>query len=181
MNLIELFQEVEDPRISSGRRHSIELVLTLGTMSIMSGQVSFRSMGDFVNRHKKEIQKYFQPGRDSLPSYSTFRRVFNGVDNAALCSSFHRWSFNRVKIKKGEWLHVDGKSIKNTVKDYENPSQDFISLVSLYSSRHKQVLGSRKYHNKKQSETVAFDELLEDLDLKGVVFTMDALYLKKNG
>jgi hypothetical protein len=35
----------------------------------------------------------------------------------------------------GDWLAVDGKSIKGTVEQPNSPYQNFVNLVSVYSQR----------------------------------------------
>lgn len=48
-------------------------------------------------------------------------------------------------------------------------------MVSAFSHTRGEILGVKVMENKKQSEIVAVQDLLELLDLKGVVFTMDAM------
>ena len=52
-------------------------------------------------------------------------------------------------------------------------------MVSAFSHYRGEILGVKIMENKKQSEIVAVQDLLELLDLKGVVFTMDALHCQK--
>jgi hypothetical protein len=55
----------------------------------------------------------------------------------------------------GDWLAVDGKSIKGTVEQPNSPYQNFVNLVSVYSQRQGVVAahilhlatGSRDYAN----------------------------------
>ena len=52
-------------------------------------------------------------------------------------------------------------------------------MVSAFSHTRGEILGVKVIENKKQSEIVAVQDLLELLDLKGVLFTMDALHCQK--
>jgi hypothetical protein len=52
-------------------------------------------------------------------------------------------------------------------------------VVSLFSHQKGLVLGVKVMENKKKSEMVTIQELLESLDLKGLVFTFDALHCQK--
>ena len=52
-------------------------------------------------------------------------------------------------------------------------------MVLAFSHYRGEILGIKIMENKKQSEIVAVQDLLELLDLKGVVFTMDALHCQK--
>ena len=54
-------------------------------------------------------------------------------------------------------------------------------MVSAFTHERGEILGLKVMENKKQSEIVAVQDLLELLDLKGVVFTIDALHCQKSG
>ncbi len=82
-------------------------------------------------------------------------------------------------IPTSEWVSIDGKSLKNTVSNYDNVKQNFISCVSAFSGSRKLVLGMQMMENKKSREIKVVRELIELLDLKGVVFTFDALHCQK--
>ena len=52
-------------------------------------------------------------------------------------------------------------------------------MVSAFSHERGEILGIKVMENKKQSEIVAVQDLLELLNLSGVIFTMDALHCQK--
>lgn len=58
--------------------------------------------------------------------------------------------------------------------------QNFISMVSLYSSQQGVVLASQQLESKHNSELKVVQTMLEALELEEVVFTMDALHCQKN-
>ena len=66
------------------------------------------------------------------------------------------------------------------MSDCSNEFQNFVSLVSLFCSKREQVLHVERLENKKDNEGKTVEELFEFLDLRGVVFTLDALHCKKN-
>jgi len=76
-------------------------------------------------------------------------------------------------------LLIDGKGLKNTVTDYAQSEQNFINVVSAFSHQRGIVLGVKVMENKQTSEITTVRELLEILDLTGVVFTLDALHCQK--
>ena len=65
------------------------------------------------------------------------------------------------------------------MSDYSSEYQNFVSLVSLFCSKREQVLHVERLENKKDNESQVVENLLDFLDLKGVVFTLDALHCKK--
>jgi len=72
-----------------------------------------------------------------------------------------------------------GKSIRSTVSDSQTSQQNFVSLVSLFCRKREQVLHAGRFENKTGNEADTVMNLLDILDLKGMVFTMDALHCKK--
>lgn len=85
-----------------------------------------------------------------------------------------------IDIQPQEWIAVDGKSIKGTVSEPGTAYQNFVSLVSLYSSLQGVVLSSQQFESKLNCELRVVQTILESLQLEGVVFTMDALHGQKN-
>ena len=179
-SLIEFLRELPDNRRGAGQRHTIEFGLIIIIMSIMSGYIGIRAMGDFAKRNKKDLIKYLKPLKPRVPSFSTLRRILLQVDFKELKEVFYRWSIQYVEIGKDEYYSIDGKSIKSTLSNYSESMQDFISIVTVFNQKQKQVITQQSYHNKKQSEISIVQELLEELDLKGRTITMDALHCQKN-
>jgi DDE_Tnp_1-associated len=79
-DLIEYLKQVEDFRTTDGLRHKLWLVLLFVIISTMNGNLGNRGCGDFVKRHQKVLIERFGISRHGVPSYSTIRRVMNGVD-----------------------------------------------------------------------------------------------------
>lgn len=115
-----------------------------------------------------------------LPSDTTFRRILQKLDFQALAQQFEQWANSTFDTEPGEWMAIDGKSIKGTVTEPRTAYQNFISLVSVYSSRTGVVLKSQQFEAKDNCELKVVQTMLEALHLEGVVFTMDALHCQKN-
>ena len=92
---------------------------------------------------------------------------------------FNQWSKESSLIPSSEWISLDGKGLKNTVTNYDNAKQNFINCVSAFSHQRKLVLGVKMMENKQESEINVVRELIELLDLTGVVFSFDALHCQK--
>lgn len=179
-NLFLLLSSLKDFRRGQGRMHSLPMVFLIFIMSAMSGYDGFRPTGDFIKKHKQELIKLFKPKNDRLPSFQTIARILENIDFDELTMVFHRWASSRVVIKKSEWCSLDGKAIGGTVKNPHNRHQQFTSLVSVFASKQKQVLAAGKVELSKKSEIETVKQLIEMLDLKGVVFSLDALHCQKD-
>lgn len=178
-NLYELLLELDDHRRAQGRMHELRLALVLVIMATMSGFQGLRAIGDFIKKNEKELVKTFKPRKDRLPSYLTIGRVLQNVDFDQLIKIFHNWTIGYVKIADSEWISIDGKAIGGTVSGLRDSQQDFLNLVSVFSSKQKQILRVGKINNNKESEIPKARELIKMLDLEGVVYTLDALHCQK--
>ena len=177
--LIDYLKLIPDYRSPHGRRHPLWLVLLIMIMGMMSGYWGYRQLGRFVERHRRELIARLQIPKARVPSYSVIRRVMINLDYQELQRVFNQWTQQYSLIPTSEWVSVDGKSLKNTVINYDNAKQNFINCVSAFSHQRKLVLGIQMMENKESSEIKVVRELIELLDLTGVVFTFDALHCQK--
>ena len=178
-SLIDYLKQIPDERVPNGRRHPLWLILLIMILGIMSGYWGYRSLGRFVERHRRQLIDTLKIPGARVPSYSTLRRVMMQLDYQAVTQAFNEWASQYTHNDSGQWIAIDGKSLKNTVSDCYGRQQNFVMMVSAFSHERGEILGIKVMENKKQSEIVAVQDLLKLLDLKGVVFTMDALHCQK--
>jgi hypothetical protein len=178
-NLIKYLNNISDPRRKQGQRHDLQTILLITTMSIMSGYIGYRAIGDFMQRNKKDLIASLKPKKGILPSFDVIREVLISIDFDALSKQFYNWSKQYIKVSKKEWLSIDGKAIRGTVTDKSTINQSFVSLVSLYCSKKQLVIGNSKVTLGKSNEINVVQQLLETLDLTDVIFTLDALHCQK--
>jgi len=178
-NLLEYLGQIKDPRRSQGSRHDLTLILLITIMSNMSGYIGYRPIGDFITRNRSDLLSILKPNKDRLPSFDTIRQVLIRLDFSELSKQFYCWAEQYIDIGENEWVSIDGKAIGGTVTNSNSSSQDFTSLVSLFCSKQKLVLGNSIVSNSKKSEIPVVQQLIETLDLNGVIFTLDALHCQK--
>ena len=78
-----------------------------------------------------------------------------------------------------DWVSIDGKCLRSTCKNSQNSSQNFVSIVSLFSHHTGLVLRLQKFANKKSSEIRQVQELVKGYPISRNVFTLDALHFQK--
>ena len=179
-NLITSLQEIRDFRASRGRRYPLWLILLLIVMGTISGCRSYYALEDFGARHYRAVSEQLGLEVTRLPSDTTFRRILQKLDFETLAQQFEQWASRTIDIQAGEWVAMDGKSIKGTGTLPGTAYQNFINMVSLYSSQQGVVLASQQFESKHNSELKVVQTMLEALELEEVVFTMDALHCQKN-
>jgi hypothetical protein len=180
MSLIACLSEVSDPRRLQGQRYKSVAMLMIIIMAILRGKYGYREIGRFCKLNENQLITKFGFKNKKVPSHVSIRKFIMSTDFTSIQQAFHKWAQHYVSIQAGEWISIDGKSIRSTVSNYSNAYQNFVSLVSLFCSRREQVLHVERLENKKGDESKTVENLLEMLDLKGVIFTMDALHCKKN-
>jgi hypothetical protein len=178
-SLIALLSKIKDKRNASGKRHELIHILLIAILGTMSGYEGYHGLDAFTRRFEPELIDLLKIDREETPRLSTFRRVLISIDFNQLSYALYKWIKPQVSIKKGEWVSCDGKGIKGTVTDPYRKQQNFVSLVSMYCSRVGVVLSAKEMNNKEKSEIETFRELIESLDISGVIITADAMHCQK--
>ena len=149
MNLIECLSNVKDPRRLQGQRYSNIAMLLIIIMAVLRNKHCYREIGRFCQLNKNYLIAKFGFKNKRVPSHVSIRTFILSTDFASIQDAFHQWTRGFVCIKDGEWVSIDGKSIRSTVSDYSNEYlycvrstryQNFVSLVSLFGSKCEQIL-----------------------------------------
>jgi DDE_Tnp_1-associated len=178
-NLLSYFSKIEDPRRLQGQRHELKLILLLTLMSIMSGYIGYRAIGDFIKRNKKDLLDILKPAKGKLPSFDVIRQVLIHIDFESVSKQFSSWAKQYITLSKNEWISIDGKAIRGTLSNQNTIDQNFVSLVSVYCSKQKLILNNALVSSSKEHEIPVVQQLIKALDLEGVTFTLDALHCQK--
>ncbi|MCC0179789.1 ISAs1 family transposase [Waterburya agarophytonicola K14] len=121
---------------------------------------------------KEEWLSTFLDLPNGIPSHDTFGRIFSQLEPEILEYNFQEW----IQVIAGKLglkvVAIDGKSLNGSY-DRESSLKSLV-MVSAWSDRHKLVLGQVAVEQK-SNEIKAIPLLLEQLDLKGAIITMDAM------
>lgn len=178
MTLLELVSSVSDPRSSFGRRHLLSDVLLMCMMGVMSGYYGYRELGRFLDRHRTEFQQTFRL-LHPVPSHVTLRSILQQIDFESFNEQFNQWAGQYVNMCTGNTIAIDGKAIGSTISDYDTSYQNFVSRISMFAVQRGVVLRTSKIENRKESEIPTVQQLVKLLDVKGEIFTIDALHCQK--
>ncbi len=178
MTLLEMLSLASDKRSRHGQRHELSDVLMMCIMGIMSGYYGYRELGRFVKNHAHEFQQTFRL-LHKVPTHVTIRSILQQVDFDSFNQAFNLWAEQYVPLCKKDSKAIDGKAIASTISNYNTSYQNFVSLVSIFSVQRGIVLRTERIENQKESEIPTVQELVKALDVKGEVFTIDALHCQK--
>jgi hypothetical protein len=177
-NLLDYLEEIKDFRRGQGKMHTLKTVLVIILMATMSGYFGQRATGDFVKKHHDELVKHLKPKNDKLPSYQTIARVMQKLNYSKLTAAFRNWAKATIELTNEEWAAVDGKAIHGTTKDAGTPQQKYTNLINIFMTKTGQIIDQGKVTNK-SNEIPLVVQLIERLDLTGLIFTADALHCQK--
>jgi len=176
---MQRLQTVRDYRGGRKPQYPLWLMLLLALLGVMSGCYGYKALEEFGIRHYQQMCELLELKLERMPSATTIRRMFGKVKYEQLTQIFNAWAGEEFEPEAGEWLAVDGKSIKGTVQNNWDAFQNFVSVVSVYSPTQRVVIAQKSFENKVQSEIQVVEQLLTQLGLTRVVVSMDALHCQK--
>ena len=172
--LIECFEGLPDPRIDRTRVHKLTDILVIGLCSLLTGGEGFSDMEVF-GKVKQQWLKSFLELPEGIPSHDTFNRVFSAMDPHAFLECFVTWVQGICPALQNEIIAIDGKALRHAL----NEGQTIPYIVSAWATNNGVALGQVKV-NDKSNEITAIPELLQVLEIKGCIVTLDAMGCQKD-
>ena len=176
MNINEIFNMyfgiIEDERDAYTIKHKLIDILKLVMISVLCGMDELDKMIDYGKSKKEFLEKEF--GIKSIPSKSTLTRIFVMIDPKWLSLSIVGIVQSLIKEKHTQ-IMLDGKAIKST--DAIKSIEKMMNIVTAYTNTGISLL--QKTVDNKTNEIPAVKELIDMLDVKGMIITADAMHCQK--
>lgn len=165
------FASVRDPRINRQKKHQLQDIFFITLCAVISGADNWVMIEEFGKA--KEAWFTEQLGLENgIPSHDTFGDVFAAIDTEAFGRCFSRWVTDLANLTSDEVIAIDGKTVRRSLDKASGKAA--IHMVSAWAQQNSLVLGQVKVDDK-SNEITAIPRLLEQLDLKGTVVTIDAM------
>jgi len=171
--LIELLQEITDPRKPRGIRHPLASVLALAVLAVLSGMRSYEAIAEWAADLPKDLLRRLRCWCWRAPSEPTFRRVLQSIDVDEIDGKVGQW-LARQEGLRGEGIAIDGKSLRGS-GDGERPPCHLLAAVTHETA----VIVAQERVEEKSNEITATEPLLDDLNLKGMTITADAMHTQR--
>ncbi|MDR0619115.1 MAG: ISAs1 family transposase [Bacteroidales bacterium] len=170
--LHQSFKFLPDPRIEHCKKHLFIEMIILSVLAALSGAESYDSIelyGKINIRFLKKILKL----PNGIPSHDTINRVFSVINSKEFERLFIEWTatLKSAKILR-DVIAIDGKTIRGSKDSYHKKSP--VHLVHAWSVENNLCLGQIKT-NDKSNEITAIPELLDIIEIKGSVVSIDAM------
>jgi predicted transposase YbfD/YdcC len=177
--LLELFTPcfaaLPDPRIDRTKRHALLDILVVALCATLGGANGWADIERF-GKAKLDFFRQFLELPNGIPSHDTFGRVFARLDPAALLNCIQQWLAAFRSARDGELVAIDGKTLRGSFDTAAG--QGPLQLVSAWAAEARLVLGQVAVAAD-SNEITAIPLLLEVLDLRGGIVTIDAMGCQK--
>jgi len=171
----EYFTTVTDPRVDRTKLHLLLDILVMAICAVICGADSWVEM-EAYGRAKEKWLRQFLALPNGIPSHDTFARVIARLKPEELQECFLRWMQAVSEVTQGEVVAIDGKTLRRSFDRAVGKSA--IHMVSAWASANRVVLGQQKV-DEKSNEITAIPALLQLLELKGCIVTIDAMGCQK--
>jgi predicted transposase YbfD/YdcC len=176
MERFSICKNIKDPRIDRKRVHSAEAIIYISMAAIICGAESWYEIEEF-GKAKFDFFRSRLPGLQSIPSHDTLNRFFSALEPGYFERVFRHWMFEICEKYEGV-VPIDGKTIRGASKcTADNPtgSPGFqLHIVSAWAAANGLSLGQLKVEDK-QNEIKVIPALIEALDLRRCIVTIDAM------
>lgn len=168
LSLQEVLEGIEDTRRERSVWYPLYEVLFIMLTAVICGATSYAKVEMFGKSREQWLKKYIKL-ENGIPDACTFRNVIKAIDTRQLHTVFVEWMRNAVENVTGI-VAIDGKQARRT-KDARKPP---LHVVSAFSAECSLVLGQLAC-GEKSNEITAIPKLLDMLELKGCIVTIDAM------
>jgi predicted transposase YbfD/YdcC len=171
----EYFAEVSDPRVDRTKLHLLMDILVIAICAVICGADTWVEM-EAYGRAKEQWLRQFLALPHGIPSHDTFARVIARLNPEEVQQCFLRWMQAVREVTEGEVVAIDGKTLRRSFD--RATGKGAIHMVSAWASVNRLVLGQEKV-DEKSNEITAIPALLQLLELKGCIVTIDAMGCQK--
>jgi predicted transposase YbfD/YdcC len=161
--------EINDPRRQWGNiRHKLIDMLVIALCCVIIREDEFDAMEDW-GLERKDWLRGFLELPNGIPDKDTFRRLLERIEPQELLKSLNAW-LNVMSEPGGREVNIDGKTARGSGK----AGGEALHAVSAWVGEHNLVLGQAAV-DEKSNEITAIPKVLDMIDIKGDVVTIDAM------
>ncbi len=182
VSILDFFRDLGDPRSAINRKHLLGEIIVICICAVVAGADGPQAIGMWAKSQEGWLRKVLLLPH-GVPSHDTIGRVLALLKPAAFQACFAKWIAHlqgtHASQNSSEQKHIaiDGKSLRRSHDKKHNLGPLF--LVSAWSVECGISLGQLATEEK-SNEITAIPALLDNIDVKGAVVTIDAAGCQKN-
>ena len=169
---LEYIDEAVDSRQRSKVRYRLKDIVIIVLFATLANADDWVEIGIFAAYHKEYLRKYAKLD-NGIPSHDTIQRVMALVSPEIMQQITVKWQ-EVLNSNEGEKLRkiisMDGKTMRGNTRNGSKPSH----VVSAWCDEDGFCLGQVAV-DEKSNEITAIPELLNKINVKGQIITIDAM------
>lgn len=173
-SIMSCFSIIPDPRKERNQIYNLFDLITIAILGILCGADDWVEVNLWATANLEWLKQY-DICSEGVPSHDTLNRFFRYLDPQAFERCFIKWTQTVAKVVGGV-IALDGKTLCHSSDAVSGTKA--IHIVSAFSAENDIVLGQLST-TAKSNEITAFPLLIEMLDLKGAIVTIDAAGCQK--
>ena len=170
--LLNWMEYIEDVRQKKKVRHLLKDILVIVLFATLANADDWVEIALFAQVYEEYLKKYIEL-KNGPPSHDTIQRVMGMISPDILQQLYGKWQ-ELLNREEGEALKkiicIDGKTMRSNKQGKEKPSH----IVTAWSREDGFSLG-QKAVSEKSNEITAIPELIERLQIKGQIITIDVM------
>lgn len=167
------FRKVRDPRRPGRKRHLLLDIIVVTLCGTIAGCNDWQQIETFARARHDWLKKFLRLPQ-GIPSHDTLERVFDRLDPQAFQAGFRAWMQALHEALGLCQIAIDGKSLRGSGVG----GLPMLHLVSAWATANGLSLGQVAVEAK-SNEIPAIPQLLELLDVRGALVTIDAMGCQK--
>ncbi|WP_340677772.1 ISAs1 family transposase [Paraglaciecola sp.] len=171
MELLHYLQNVKETRSHINQTYPLLEVTFLVVTAIACGQKTWSDIQDFGEGNLEWLRLYL-PYEAGVPTRHNIAKIVRAIVPDTLLGALVDWANVRRSTEGQPLIAVDGKDIRGVERSGRASP---LSMVSAFDVEQGLVLYHRPCKGKGQ-EIQAVKDLIDCLDIKGCILTMDALH-----
>lgn len=172
-SIAEHFEELPDPRSEVNREHLLVDVIVISICAILAGADGPTAIAVWAKSPSVAAWlKQHLALPHGIPSKDTYRRVLQRLRPEAFQRCFETWLQSLVGTHEVRFLAIDGKTLRGSHDRQHDLGA--LHLVSVWATEQKLTL-AQVATAEKSNEITAIPQLLDLIDVKNAVVTIDAM------
>jgi len=167
------FRLLPDPRIAGRTRHLLVDIIVMAICGVIGNCDDWADIALFARTREAWFRRFLKLP-NGVPAHDTFERVFAALNPRAFQGCCLAWLREVADMVGVGQIAIDGKTLCGSASSKLGP----LHLVSAWATQANLTLGQVAV-DKKSNEITAIPQLLELLDLKGALVTIDAVGCQK--
>jgi len=176
--LLDYLSQIYDHRRKQGQLYKLPEVLLFSIFAVLCGATSYRKIQRFINAHRKRFNEVFGLKWRRSPSHTSIRYILQGLEKESIEQVFREYTraLSDQESLTRFLVSVDGKQLRGSFDHFED--RKAAHLLTAFCQQEQLILGHLETDDK-SNEIPAVQTLIEELELKNCVFTLDAMHCQK--